>query len=203
MDARLAILLVAIAACRPRPSRSSCSAGSTRALAGMAQHRRADGGPRLPRHFPRRAPRRHPLRCTKACGPGLRPRPHAHRPRPDARLRTRRAAGPDDRGHPHRVQTALDAGLKVVVDLHPIGRGDDIGGVRTTLSATAGRTMSRLLAALPRRLNGLPADRVALELLNEPPFDCDAVYSGAPPAGPPCRPRPMPPPAPGARPDLS
>jgi hypothetical protein len=77
------------------------------------------------------------------------------------------------------VETALDAGLKVVVDLHPIGRGSDIGGVDSVVGAQWPDYVA-LVGHIATRLNDLPADRVALELLNEPTIDCDAVYGGAP-----------------------
>lgn len=77
------------------------------------------------------------------------------------------------------AQTAADAGLKVVVDLHPIQRGTDIGGIDSILGAEWPNYVA-LTGRIATALNEFPADRVALELLNEPPFDCEAVYSGAP-----------------------
>lgn len=95
------------------------------------------------------------------------------------------AFGPGDRqdqmiaGTRIAAQTALDAGLKVVVDLHPIPRGDDIGG-SGHIVGDGWPDYVTLVGRIAEALDGMPADRVALELLNEPPFDCDAVYSGAP-----------------------
>ncbi len=77
------------------------------------------------------------------------------------------------------VQTALDAGLKVVIDLHPIGRGSDVGGI-DSITAEMWPDYVALVGLLAAAMEGLPADRVALELLNEPTIDCDAVYAGAP-----------------------
>lgn len=77
------------------------------------------------------------------------------------------------------VQTAVDAGLKVVVDLHPIPRGGDIGGVESIIGDKWPDYVS-LVGRIAAGLNDFPADRVALELLNEPPFDCDAVYGDTP-----------------------
>lgn len=81
------------------------------------------------------------------------------------------------------AETAVDAGLKVVVDLHPIPRGGDIGGVESIIGDKWPDYVT-LIGRIAERLNDLPADQVALELLNEPPFDCDAVYGGAPPLWP-------------------
>lgn len=77
------------------------------------------------------------------------------------------------------AETAVDAGLKVVVDLHPIPRGGDIGGVESIIGDKWPDYVT-LVGRVAGRLSDLPADKVALELLNEPPFDCDAVYGGAP-----------------------
>ena len=77
------------------------------------------------------------------------------------------------------TQTALDGGLKVVVDLHPIPRGTDPGGIDRIINE-AWPDYVILVGRIATMLDALPADRVALELLNEPPFDCDAVYADAP-----------------------
>lgn len=81
------------------------------------------------------------------------------------------------------TQTALDAGLKVVVDLHPLPRGDETGGMEDIL-AELWPDYVTLVARLAADLATLPADRVALEFLNEPTFDCEAVYAGADPRWP-------------------
>lgn len=78
---------------------------------------------------------------------------------------------------------ALDAGLKVIVDLHPIPRGDEIGGAESIVGDQFPDYVA-LVGHIASRLSDLPADRVALELLNEPVFDCDGVYAGAPPKWP-------------------
>ncbi len=77
------------------------------------------------------------------------------------------------------IETALDAGLKVVVDLHPIPRGEDIGGVESIIGDHWPDYVT-LVGRIAEGLSDLPADTVALELLNEPPFDCDAVYGDTP-----------------------
>ena len=81
------------------------------------------------------------------------------------------------------TQTALDAGLKVVVDLHPLPRGDETGGMEDILD-TLWPDYVALVARLAADLSTLPKDSVALEFLNEPTFDCEAVYAGAPPRWP-------------------
>ena len=77
------------------------------------------------------------------------------------------------------ITTALDAGLKVVVDLHPVPRGSDIGGVESIIGDHWPDYVT-LVGRIATSLNDLPADQVALEILNEPPFDCDGVFAGAP-----------------------
>jgi endoglucanase len=81
------------------------------------------------------------------------------------------------------AQTALDAGLKVVVDLHPIPRGPDAGSIDRIIGEDWPDYVT-LVGRIAAMLDALPADRVALELLNEPPFDCDAVYGDTPPRWP-------------------
>lgn len=81
------------------------------------------------------------------------------------------------------TETALAAGLKVVVDLHPLPRGDETGGMEDIL-ADLWPDYVALVGRLAADLATLPADRVALELLNEPTFDCEGVYAGAPPRWP-------------------
>ena len=81
------------------------------------------------------------------------------------------------------TQTALDAGLKVVVDLHPLPRGDETGGMEDILEGLWPDYVT-MVARLAADLATLPQDRVVLELLNEPTFDCEAVYAGAPPRWP-------------------
>lgn len=81
------------------------------------------------------------------------------------------------------TQTALDAGLKVVVDLHPLPRGDETGGMEDILGDLWPDYVT-LVARLSADLSTLPQDRIVLEFLNEPTFDCEAVYAGAPPRWP-------------------
>lgn len=81
------------------------------------------------------------------------------------------------------TQTALNAGLKVVVDLHPLPRGEETGGMEDILGDMWPDYVA-LVGRLAADLATLPADRVALEMLNEPTFDCEAVYAGAEPRWP-------------------
>jgi endoglucanase len=81
------------------------------------------------------------------------------------------------------AQMGLDAGLKVIVDLHPLPRGEEIGGIESILGDRFPDYVA-LTNRIATRLSDLPADRVALELLNEPSFDCEGVYAGAPPKWP-------------------
>jgi endoglucanase len=81
------------------------------------------------------------------------------------------------------AQMALDAGLKVIVDLHPLPRGEEIGGIESMLGDQFPDYVA-LVGRIAARLSDLPADRTALELLNEPSFDCEGVYAGAPPKWP-------------------
>ncbi|NHB76864.1 glycoside hydrolase family 5 protein [Rhodobacter calidifons] len=81
------------------------------------------------------------------------------------------------------VQMGLDADLKVILDLHPLPRGAEIGGIESLLGSHFPDYVA-LVARIAQRLAELPQDRVALELLNEPSFDCEGVYAGAPPKWP-------------------
>ncbi len=81
------------------------------------------------------------------------------------------------------AEMALDAGLKVIVDLHPLPRGEEIGGMESILGNSFPDYVA-LVGRIGARLNDLPPDRTAYELLNEPSFDCEGVYAGAPPKWP-------------------
>jgi len=81
------------------------------------------------------------------------------------------------------AQLALDAGLKVIVDLHPLPRGDEVGGMESILGSHFPDYVA-LVGRIAARLSDLPSERTALELLNEPSFDCDGVYAGVPPKWP-------------------
>ena len=81
------------------------------------------------------------------------------------------------------AQLALDAGLKVIVDLHPLPRGDEVGGMDSILGSHFPDYVA-LVGRIAARLSDLPSERTALELLNEPSFDCDGVYAGVPPKWP-------------------
>ncbi|MGL4235734.1 glycoside hydrolase family 5 protein [Tabrizicola sp.] len=77
------------------------------------------------------------------------------------------------------VEVALAAGLKVVVDMHPIPRPAEpwgLDGIQDALWPDYVTLIGRIATAL----DGLPPDRVAFELLNEPTIDCEGVFMGAP-----------------------
>lgn len=99
------------------------------------------------------------------------------------------AAGPgaeQDRlidGMIEAVRIGLDVDLKVILDLHPLPRGDEVGGIESLLGDHFPDYVA-LVGRIAARLAELPQDRVALELLNEPSFDCEGVYAGAPPKWP-------------------
>lgn len=77
----------------------------------------------------------------------------------------------------------LDAGLSVIVDLHPLPRGDEVGGAESIVGDHFPDYVA-LVGRIASRLADLPADRTAFELLNEPTFDCEGVYAGEPPKWP-------------------
>ena len=81
------------------------------------------------------------------------------------------------------AEMAHKAGLKVIIDLHPLSRGDEVGGMDSILGDRWPDYVA-LVQRIAERLNGLPPDRTALELLNEPAFDCEGVYGGEPPKWP-------------------
>ena len=81
------------------------------------------------------------------------------------------------------AKMALDAGLKVIVDLHPLPRGDEVGGMESILGNHFPDYVT-LVGRIAARLSDLPSDRTAFEMLNEPAFDCEGVYAGAPPQWP-------------------
>jgi endoglucanase len=81
------------------------------------------------------------------------------------------------------AETALGAGLKVIVDMHPIPRGDDTGGMESIM-AQHWPDYVGLVGRVAKALDGLPPDRVVFEPLNEPTNDCEAVFSGTPAAWP-------------------
>lgn len=81
------------------------------------------------------------------------------------------------------AEIALAAGLSVVVDLHAFPRPDEVWGVEDV----TGRLWPEHVALVGRvaaALDGLPADRVAFEPLNEPTVDCPAIFEGAAPVWP-------------------
>jgi endoglucanase len=81
------------------------------------------------------------------------------------------------------AETALAAGLKVIVDMHPIPRGEDIGGMESIMGQHWPDYVA-LVGRVAEALDGLAPDRVAFEPLNEPTNDCEAVFSGTPAAWP-------------------
>jgi endoglucanase len=81
------------------------------------------------------------------------------------------------------AQMGLDAGLKVIVDMHPVPRGDEVGGAESIVGDHFDAYVA-LVGRIAARLKDLPTDRMAFELLNEPAFDCEGVYAGEPPKWP-------------------
>jgi endoglucanase len=81
-----------------------------------------------------------------------------------------------------RVQMILGAGLGVIVDFHPVKQDLDYGPDAITKSTDTPlfNAYCAMLSRTARLLNGLRANRVALELMNEPPVggtpDTDARY---------------------------
>lgn len=78
----------------------------------------------------------------------------------------------------------LDAGLNVIVDLHSIPRPDEVWGTDDVVRRLWPDYLA-LVAEVGAVLDGLPPDRVAFEVLNEPTNDCDAVWQGAASVWPP------------------
>ncbi|WP_306118791.1 MULTISPECIES: cellulase family glycosylhydrolase [unclassified Roseitalea] len=73
------------------------------------------------------------------------------------------------------IGMAVGAGLGVIVDMHPIPRGDESGIAGTGQLLREDALFDRyasLLARLAARLERWPADTVALEVMNEPTLDC-------------------------------
>ncbi|WP_333816492.1 glycoside hydrolase family 5 protein [Tabrizicola sp.] len=81
------------------------------------------------------------------------------------------------------AEMAQEAGLKVIIDLHPLSRGDEVGGMDSIIGPLWPDYVT-LVQRIAEKLDGLPPDRTAFELLNEPAFDCDGVYGGAAPKWP-------------------
>ena len=77
------------------------------------------------------------------------------------------------------AETALAAGLNVIVDMHPVPRGDETGGMEDIMGPLWPDYVV-LVGLVAQKLDGLPPDRVILEPLNEPTNDCEAIYTGAP-----------------------
>ncbi|MGL4235735.1 cellulase family glycosylhydrolase, partial [Tabrizicola sp.] len=72
---------------------------------------------------------------------------------------------------------AQDAGLKVIVDLHSIPRRDETWGTDDIVGNPQLFDAHVALAGkVAARLHGMDPDRTALELLNEPTGDCDAIW---------------------------
>ncbi len=69
------------------------------------------------------------------------------------------------------------AGLKAIIDLHSIPRPDEPWGTDDIVGNPALFADHVALAGkVAARLNGLDPDTTALELLNEPTHDCDAIF---------------------------
>ncbi|WP_295810066.1 cellulase family glycosylhydrolase [uncultured Nitratireductor sp.] len=79
------------------------------------------------------------------------------------------------------VRTVNAAGLKVIVDLHPIPRGADrFAGVEEILRDEAlFERYLNLVREMGRTLSGEDPERVAFELLNEPVTGCEGVEGAA------------------------
>lgn len=77
------------------------------------------------------------------------------------------------------VETALGAGLSVVVDLHAFPRPGEAWGADDVTGRLWPAHLA-LVAETGAALRGLPPGRVAFEPLNEPTLDCPAVWEGAP-----------------------
>ncbi|RYI16441.1 MAG: hypothetical protein EON48_10730, partial [Acetobacteraceae bacterium] len=71
----------------------------------------------------------------------------------------------------------------VIIDLHPLSRGDEVGGMDSILGDRWPDYVA-LVQRIGAKLDGLPPDRTVFELLNEPAFDCEGVYGGEPPKWP-------------------
>jgi endoglucanase len=76
-------------------------------------------------------------------------------------------------------QTATEVqetGLKVIVDLHSIPRPDEVWGTDSIVqNAQLFEAYLILVGKVAQRLDGFDPDRTALELLNEPTHDCEAI----------------------------
>ncbi|MBO6723564.1 MAG: cellulase family glycosylhydrolase [Roseitalea sp.] len=78
-------------------------------------------------------------------------------------------------GMDRAIATIRGAGLKVIVDLHTIPRGDGDDYVGTTQLMTDDALFDRYVALVARMSGDLsrwPAHMVALEVINEPTLDC-------------------------------
>ena len=73
-------------------------------------------------------------------------------------------------------------GLKVIVDMHSIPRAGESWGTDSIVSdAALFAALVALVGKVATALNGMDPDRTALEVLNEPTGDCDAIAQGAGP----------------------
>jgi len=71
-------------------------------------------------------------------------------------------------------------GLKVIVDMHSIPRPDEDWGTDSIVGDPAlFDAHVALVGKIAETLHGMDPDRTALEVLNEPTNDCDALYAGA------------------------
>lgn len=74
------------------------------------------------------------------------------------------------------------AGLKAIVDMHSIPRpGEDWGTDSIVGDPTLFAAHVALVGKVATRLNGMDPDRTAIEVLNEPTGDCDAIWQNAGP----------------------
>lgn len=74
------------------------------------------------------------------------------------------------------------SGLKVIVDMHSIPRPEETWGTESIVGDPAlFDAHVALVGKVAARLNGMDPDRTALEVLNEPTHDCDAIWNGGVP----------------------
>jgi endoglucanase len=82
----------------------------------------------------------------------------------------------------HQTATEVQStGLKVIVDMHSIPRGEESWGTDSIVGdPDLFAAHVALVGKVATRLNGMDPDRTALELLNEPTGDCDAIGGNGP-----------------------
>jgi hypothetical protein len=77
------------------------------------------------------------------------------------------------------------SGMKVIIDMHSFPRPDEDWGVESILSDPAlFAAYTALIGKIASSLTGMDPTRTALELMNEPTNDCDAIWGDAAPQWP-------------------